>query len=80
MSNSDDEKPSNAAKNAGFENLKHFAFLSGESVQTLITWHKNKPARFYNILEGCKRHIPPVNRVVVLRYSDVENTPLTRLF
>ncbi len=74
------DKPSKSAKDAGFENLKHLSMLSGESVQTLIAWHKNKPARFYNIVEGCKRHIPVEKRTFILRYDDVKNTPLKRLF
>lgn len=77
---SDETKPSTAAKNAGFENLKHLASLSGESVQTLITWHKNKPNRFYNVLEGTKRHIPVEKRTFIIRYEDVKNTPLKKLF
>lgn len=32
--------------------LKELAYRSGESVQTLINWHKNNPRRFELILKG----------------------------
>lgn len=39
---------------AGFDSMKHFVELSGESHQTLLNWHKKKFDRFSYILNGVK--------------------------
>lgn len=74
------EKPFKEAQKAGFDNLKHLSELSGESVQTLISWFHNNPQRFHNVLAGAKRHLPPLTDKVVLTYDECKNTPLERLF
>lgn len=45
---------SQAAKAAGFINLKQVQEISGESQQTLDNWFKKQPLRFELILLGCK--------------------------
>ena len=45
---------SQAAKAAGFINLKKVQEISGESQQTLGNWFKKQPLRFEIILLGCK--------------------------
>ena len=39
---------------AGFDSMKHFVELSGESHQTLLNWHKGNIVRFNYILAGVK--------------------------
>jgi transcriptional regulator with XRE-family HTH domain len=38
--------PSETAKKHGLKSLEELARLTGESRQTLINWHRNKPLRF----------------------------------
>lgn len=45
-------KPSEKAKAAGLKSLAELAEISGESVQTLNNWHKNKPRLFELVLKG----------------------------
>jgi hypothetical protein len=45
-------KPSEKAKETGLKSLAELAEISGESVQTLNNWHKNKPRRFELVLKG----------------------------
>ena len=45
---------SQAAKAAGFINLKQVQEISGECQQTLDNWFKRQPLRFELILLGCK--------------------------
>jgi hypothetical protein len=45
-------KPSEQCKKAGLKSLAELAQISGESVQTLNNWHKNKPFRFDAVLES----------------------------
>lgn len=45
-------KPSEKAKAAGMKSLAELAEISGESVQTLNNWHKNKPRLFDLVLKG----------------------------
>ena len=44
---------SQAAKAAGFINLKQVQEISGESQQTLDNWFKKQPLRFEVVLLGC---------------------------
>ena len=44
---------SQAAKAAGFINLKQIQEISGESQQTLDNWFKKQPLRFEIVLLGC---------------------------
>jgi hypothetical protein len=44
--------PSEKAKSLGFKSLAELSKLSGESVQTLINWHKNYPQRFEFLAVG----------------------------
>jgi hypothetical protein len=52
--------PSEKAKSLGFKSLAELSKLSGESVQTLINWHRNYPQRFEFIAVGvmsCDSHV-----------------------
>ena len=44
--------PSKKCKAAGLESLAELSRITGESVQTLINWHKNKPKLFNVIIAG----------------------------
>jgi len=44
--------PSEQCKAAGLKSLAELAKISGVSVQTLINWHKYKPALFTTVLAG----------------------------
>ncbi|MCY4043468.1 MAG: hypothetical protein OXE99_00150 [Cellvibrionales bacterium] len=45
-------KPSEQCKKAGLKNLNELVERSGESVQTLNNWYKNKPKLFRLVLMG----------------------------
>ena len=45
-------KPSELCKAAGLKSLNELAEITGESVQTLNNWHKNKPRLFHAVLMG----------------------------
>ncbi len=45
-------KPSEKCKVAGLKSLNELSQLSGESVQTLNNWYKNKPRVFELVLRG----------------------------
>lgn len=45
-------KPSEKCKSAGLKSLAELSEISGESVQTLNNWHKNKPRLFDLVLMG----------------------------
>ena len=52
-------KPSERAKQAGLDSLEELAEMTGQSVQTLNNWSKNKPKLFDVVLAGAvqiKRH------------------------
>ena len=49
--------PSQQAKAAGLKSLKEVSELTGVSIQTLINWHKNKPALFVVVLVGAEHKI-----------------------
>ena len=44
--------PSEQCKSAGLKSLAELSKISGESVQTLINWHKNKPLLFKVLIAG----------------------------
>lgn len=44
--------PSQQCKAAGLKSLAALARISGESPQTLINWHRDKPKRFALVLAG----------------------------
>ena len=44
--------PSEQCKSAGLKSLAELSRISGESVQTLINWHKNKPKLFSVLIAG----------------------------
>lgn len=46
-------KPSDQAKAAGLRSLTEACQLTGQSIQTLINWHRDKPALFAVVLAGC---------------------------
>jgi len=45
---------SKAAKEAGLKNLSQVSEMTGQSLQTLTNWFKNKPELFEVVLIGCK--------------------------
>lgn len=44
--------PSEQCKAAGLKSLAELARISQTSVQTLINWHKHKPALFFVVVAG----------------------------
>lgn len=46
-------KASEKAKNIGLRSLNQVAEYTGQSIQTLINWNKNKPELFDVVLLGC---------------------------
>jgi len=44
--------PSEQCKQAGLKSLAELAKISGVSVQTLINWHRDKPALFAVAVAG----------------------------
>lgn len=44
--------PSEQCKAAGLKSLAELSRVSGESVQTLINWNKNKPQLFKVLIAG----------------------------
>ena len=44
--------PSEQCKAAGLKSLAELAKISGVSVQTLINWHRDKPALFATVVAG----------------------------
>lgn len=44
--------PSQQCKHYGLDSLQELAILTGQSVQTLINWSKNKPELFEIIIFG----------------------------
>ena len=46
-------KPSERAKALGLKSLAQVSELTGQSVQTLSNWAKNKPELFEVVLLGC---------------------------
>ena len=45
-------KPHEQAKAAGLKNLNELVALTGESIQTLNNWSKNKPKFFELVIAG----------------------------
>lgn len=45
-------KPSEQCKAAGLKSLAELSRITGESEQTLINWHKNKPVLFDIVTKG----------------------------
>ena len=54
--------PSEQCKAAGLKSLAELSKISEVSVQTLINWHKDKPALFATVLAGA----------VVIKAANVE--------
>ena len=46
------KSPSEQCKAAGLKSLAELSRITGESVQTLINWHKNKPLLFKVLIAG----------------------------
>ena len=46
--------PSQQAKDEGLKSLTKVAQMTGQSLQTLGNWAKNKPDLFRIVLKGCK--------------------------
>ena len=49
-----DKTPAAQAKAEGLKSLSHVAEMTGQSLQTLGNWAKNKPELFKIVLLGCK--------------------------
>lgn len=45
--------PSQQAKEAGLKSLSQVSEMTGQSRQTLVNWHNNKPELFAVVLAGC---------------------------
>jgi len=45
--------PSQQAKSAGLKSLSQVSELTGQSLQTLGNWHRDKPELFRIVLLGC---------------------------
>jgi len=45
-------KPSEHCKAKGLKGLKQLSEITGQSIQTLINWHKVNPELFYNAIES----------------------------
>ncbi len=58
-------KPSEKCKAAGLKSLLELSEITGESVQTLINWHKNKPRLFNVVLRGAA-----MEKLINLVFSD----------
>jgi hypothetical protein len=52
LQNMPNTTPSEQCKAAGLKSLAELAQISGVSVQTLINWHKDKPALFATVIAG----------------------------
>jgi len=49
--------PSQQAKAAGLKNLTQVSEMTGQSLQTLTNWHKNKHGLFRIVLLGCVKEL-----------------------
>ena len=49
----DHKTASQQAKAAGLKNLIQVQQLTGQSAQTLINWHRDKPELFRVVIAGC---------------------------
>lgn len=49
--------PSQQAKAAGLKSLSQVAEMTGQSLQTLTNWHKNKHSLFRIVLLGCVKEL-----------------------
>lgn len=54
-------KPSQQAKREGLKSLSQVAQMTGQSLQTLGNWAKNKPELFRIVLKGCKSELEKHN-------------------
>ena len=45
--------PSQQAKSVGLKSLTQVSELTGQSLQTLINWHRDRPELFKIVLLGC---------------------------
>jgi hypothetical protein len=50
-------KPSEKCKSEGLKSLSQVAEMTGQSLQTLGNWAKNKPKLFKIVLRGCKAEL-----------------------
>ena len=75
-------KPSERCKLAGLKSLAELAEMTGESVQTLNNWYKNKPQRFEIVLIGAisKYKKQPEGKAMYTVYIDFENGDKTEQF
>jgi len=48
--------PSEQCKKAGLKSLAQLVRITGESKQTLINWHRNKPQLFKVVIAGAVMH------------------------
>jgi hypothetical protein len=48
--------PSEQCKAAGLSGLAELVRITGESKQTLINWHRNKPQLFKVVISGAVMH------------------------
>jgi len=49
--------PAQQAKSEGLKSLSQVSEMTGQSLQTLGNWSKNKPELFKIVLAGCKKTV-----------------------
>ena len=54
------KSPSQQAKAEGLKSLSQVSEMTGQSLQTLSNWSKNKPELFKIVLLGCKAKLSTV--------------------
>lgn len=61
--------PSEQCKKEGLKSLDELSQISQTSVQTLINWHRDKPALFYAVLIGVAtiKRIKPTEAIAVCK-------------
>ena len=58
--------PSKQAKESGLDSLAEVAEITGQSVQTLANWHRDKPKLFNTIIAGCTllKHKDTIKKII----------------
>lgn len=53
-------RPSDVCKAAGLSGLRELSELTGQSQQTLINWHRDKPELFAIVVKGAYQSRKPI--------------------
>lgn len=70
------KSPSKACKDAGLRGLQHLAELTGQTVQTLRSWHNMRPWVFDACLLKARIQIADERVAFELRKTDIAGLPL----